>query len=214
MKKQAVIEGPRERVAIDIETMPLYEGGSGLNPEEARVESCGFYGVDALGESVEIVRHIEEYRGEERELLIAVAADVARFAEIELIGWNTSGFDLPFLQRRYSEYRLDPLGPQIWSTGMTGKYGSPEYDGTWHKATHRDIWREWAPYAEAAGISSSLKPVSRACGIEVIEIDTTKLGTYSTEEVRAYQLSDVVATYTLDQIPVEARGAAMSGAAA
>lgn len=200
------------KVAVDIETKPLHEGGNALDPEQSSVESFGFWGYDEEGRKIRRVLHISAY-GDERTLLIAASAEVIRMGRIELIGWNTSGFDLPFLAHRYAEHRLEPIGPQIHPTGQNGKYGNPEYDGFWQHASHRDIYRSWKPYTEAAGIRNSLKPVAAACGLNPIEIDTTRLDEYTVDEVISYQLSDVRCTYQLDEIPFDERAARLRTAA-
>ena len=62
---------------------------------------------------------------------------------------------------------------------------------------HADIMRPWKSWSSAQKISNSLKSVAKANGIEVIEVDRTKITELSRAELVAYNISDVAATLTL-----------------
>jgi len=202
------------RVAIDIETVPLGEYGSALDPDRGAVEAFGAWGYGEDGQPVRLALHVAQLEGgtaaeREKNLLVTVAETVSQLGAVEIIGWNSSAFDMPFLARRYVEHGLGRLAPQLVDTGRVGKYGTPIYEAAWLGLAHRDICEEWQELAEEAGVRWSLKPVATACGLNPIEVDQTKIAEMSRDEVLAYQLSDVRVTYELDSIPPHERAAAI-----
>lgn len=122
-----------------------------------------------------------------------------------IVTWNGAGFDWPYLQTRAqllgmheflaaltlvpSDKRMPPYKP---IEGHNGGYlvAFAGYD-------HVDVMRPWKPWSKERNISNALKVVAKANGIDVIEVDRTKIAELSRQELIAYNISDVDATLIL-----------------
>lgn len=125
---------------------------------------------------------------------------------MDLLTWNGAGFDLGFVLRR-AELLNTPLG--LKATGHLpgfAKYPDthgrpvPLLDASWWGLPHRDIAYEYQDLCVASGEPWALKPVSRARGIEVIELERARMDMYANAEITAYALSDARATYLLTEL--------------
>ena len=177
--------------ALDIES-------TGLNPGESKMVSVA---VAAPGESMVFVSDNES----------SLFSDLTAWFKNPqrergtIVTWNGSGFDWPYLLTRAQAVGADeflaaltirqhdermPVYQPI--AGHTGGY-AVSFAGF----DHADIMRPWKPWSKEQGISNSLKSVAKAKGIEVIEVDRTKIDSLSRAELVAYNISDVAATLTL-----------------
>ena len=188
-------------LAFDIETRPLRPGGEPLDPSESAVYMVSFFGTS--GAAVFAIG--DDGIQDERQLLSVAASFVASSPDDTLmVGWNTGGFDLPFLDARYTTLQV-PSGLEIAHTGDVSKYGTPVFDGTWHGRRHVDIC-ELFRGGVAAGleVSWSLKPVAAALGLSPVSLDASVLPSYPEPVQRAYSLSDARVVFqmaTLAAIP-------------
>jgi len=179
--------------AFDIET-------TGLDWRKNRITTFAIY-----GEGVAIVEEDEELA-----LLDKMHDAFAALPCGIVVTWNGAVFDGPFVYSRVREWTPDADWPLLMEdSSIKPKYEPqpgfrqigyhpffPAADGLLHR--HSDIaygyWRSWA---DARGCRHSLKPVAKANGIDVIEVDREHMESLSTEERKAYCLSDVRATYEL-----------------
>jgi hypothetical protein len=176
--------------AIDIET-------TGLDALTDRVTTFACYSPTAS-----VV--IEDT--DERRLLAAAQEWVAKLDAGMLVGWNSAVFDFPFLSHRHQinrvlfGYRLTP-DPDIVPKyePVTGFEGGVKVSlvaaGGYHE--HVDIAYRYRDWTEANQVKWSLKPVARAHGIDVIEVEREHMERLGVAQRMAYGLSDVVATYEL-----------------
>lgn len=148
-------------VAMDIET-------SGLNPWESRLVTAAFVGNQ--GDDVEVY---DEPTNEE--LILTQIEQHMRQTRIEqLIGWNHTEFDLPFLAVRFVLNGID-LPPFLKPMGEVGKYGKPRYGGYWYGAKFVDVAYDYEEWAKEHGVKWGLKPVAKAKHLGGgVEIDFNK----------------------------------------
>ena len=131
-------------VAMDIET-------TGLNPWEDRVVTVALVGNK--GDTIEVFDEPED----EQKVLGAIEQYMRHTRIEQIVTWNGSEFDIPFLAVRFVLNGED-LPPFIRPTGETGKYGKPRYDGVWYGAQFLDIAYKFEEEAKSAGVRWSLKP--------------------------------------------------------
>lgn len=182
-------------VSFDIETRPTVEGGSALKPAESEIYMVSFFGTTGA----ELIVIDEEGVANERELLETTFRYIEGLAaDAVLVGWNTGGFDLPFLDYRYQAHAgLEGQRPDIFDTGRRSKYNTPVYDGSWQGRRHVDICDLYRGVAEELDVKWSLKPVATALGLEPVVLDASVLTTYTAAEQRAYSLSDARCVFQL-----------------
>lgn len=125
-----------------------------------------------------------------------------------VVTWNGAFFDGPYLAGRADTLGVEHPCTLFADRSLTPKYdpqpGFPRYGmhpifdacGTGLHA-HADIAFAWRELAETAGVHWGLKPVARSEGLEVIEVDRTRMDALSRDERMAYNLSDVHATLGL-----------------
>jgi len=193
--------------ALDIET-------TGLAWTTASVTSIAVY-------SPEVSAVFED--SDELRLLEAAVWFLGRLPAGRLVTWNGAVFDWPFLAGRAGTVGVE-WPAMVADAAIRPKYEpQPGFDPVgYHPAvpaadgehTHVDVaylWREWA---EANGVRWGLKPVARAVGLEVIEVDRTRMDALSVPDRMAYCLSDVVATYRLGMLrPATTRAVPACGGA-
>ena len=189
-----------EVITLDIETDTT--GGHGLDPTHAAITEIAV----ALGpQGREVV-----CTGAEDDILACTAAIIADApVGSVLVTWNGAAFDLPFIDHRISRNRdlcarIGPHRPvRHLPLSVERKYPPIEGDTeelrawTWAGLPHLDIAYGFRSFAEERGIRWSLKSVARAHGIEVIELDRTRMHEYSPAEREEYARSDVRATRAL-----------------
>lgn len=184
------------RYGFDIET-------TGLRHDQARVTTFAIY-----GENVSIVRESDD----EESLLRDLRKDFSELLSGTVVTWNGAAFDGPFLAGRLEAHQMYGVMNLAPNFAVTPKY-EPQpgfapigFDpifralgGGMH--SHLDIaygyWREWA---DGHGVHWALKPVAKAAGLEVIEVDRTHIGELTAEERRAYCLSDARLAYHLAEM--------------
>lgn len=120
-----------------------------------------------------------------------------------VVTWNGACFDLPYLADRATRHSVN-LPIQLIEAGeaRTPKYEAlPTHSGGYlariGRHDHIDIAYAWKTWAEAQQVPWSLKPVAKANGITVIEVDREQVAALTVAERMAYNLSDVVATLGL-----------------
>jgi uncharacterized protein YprB with RNaseH-like and TPR domain len=122
-----------------------------------------------------------------------------------IVTWNGGGFDWPYMLTRAELIRAEDFLSNL--TMVPSDDRPPVYKPTEGHAggyivkfgghDHVDIMRPWKPWSVEKGIRNGLKDVSKAHGIEVIEVDRTKISSLTRAELVAYNISDVAATYEL-----------------
>jgi hypothetical protein len=195
---------PAKVVALDIETDT--DGVNGLDPRESRITEIALASAD-------------------REVLLADAAEVDLLSGLAqvlddlpagcvLVTWNGTFFDWPFIYSR----TLKAADPQVPATrwaltprrDRTPKYDylpgwSYGVDAAWRdrtdptvvRHTSYDISFDYKELAARLGVKHSLKPVAQALGIEMIEVDRTRMHELTAQERAAYVFSDVRGTRQL-----------------
>lgn len=143
------------------------------------------------------------FEGDEATLLNQLDADLARREPGVIVTWNGARFDLPFIADR-AEAAGVRLGLSLWSDpalpvphepllGHTGGYRAQ-----WHDHRHLDAYLVYrADVGASLGWSCSLKRLSRAVGLSPVEVDRTAIHELSSDELRAYVVSDAALTRTL-----------------
>ena len=177
---------------LDIETDTSING---LDPRVARVTSIAIWSPDAQRCLV---------AQEERELLIAFGQLLLDCPPGIVVGWNSSCFDLPFLATRAERCGVELPIRLVADPGIQPKYGfTPPHDSGYRTEIahhqHADIAYAYKAEARRLGVAWSLKPVAKALGIEVVEVDRERVHELSIAELNAYNLSDARATYLLAQ---------------
>jgi len=183
------------RYGFDIET-------TGLRWDEATVTTFAIY-----GEGVAVVGE-----GTDEEGLLHALLDA--FDELRpgvVVTWNGAAFDGPFLAGRLMEHDMPGAFRLSPNLGVTPKYEpqpgfapigfDPIFVGSGGEHAHLDIaygfWRKWADDNE---VHWGLKPVAKAAGLQVIEVDREHMDALSEDERRAYCLSDARAAYELAEM--------------
>lgn len=189
---------PDNVVAIDIETDT--SRGHGLQPYKAQIT-----------EMVICDRHITIVLAGDEKYILQGFADYmnGRSEEVEVIGWGNTGFDNPFLQIRgkYHSANLKEWGMHLDDLGFVEGYGpvggyQNNQSMRWvtpRGVIHhdRDIMIEVknSPVdVDSGSTHPRLKGLTRHWGMSPIELDRTKMHTYSEEERGAYVASDGIAT--------------------
>ena len=117
-----------------------------------------------------------------------------------VVGWNSTYFDVPFMNVRAQGKMKAEFSVDHRNYGYGPKYGPSEwfslvanYDWDHARVGPTIVWdiaplfRKWC---EKAGVKHSLKPVAKHFGIDMVEVDASKMEALTPEERRAYNLSD------------------------
>jgi len=183
--------------AFDIET-------TGLSHTDSSVTTVAIYSP--------AVSFVIEDTNEKR-LITALAERLAALPAGVICTWNGAVFDGPFLAGRSMRLGMGSWFDLREDASIAPKY-EPQHgfapkglhpifpaadtfnDGSnWHD--HLDVAYLWKEWAQVTGTKWALKPVARANGIPVIEVDRAHMDALSVAERMSYNLSDVVATYQL-----------------
>lgn len=202
----AVLMSTGRLMAFDIETdtSPLTEderqvwgadARRGLDPRFSRVTAVAFHAplvslvIDHDDEAT-ILRDVHR-------VISALPSNVA------VAGWNSAGFDVPFLRHRFAEV----IGSQPFAvapiSGDQPKYppnpGLGEaVEGTWLGHGLIDIYRTLRPaFARYPEVPTSLKPFAKALGMDAIEVDRTAMHELSRDERHDYVASDARLTWRI-----------------
>jgi hypothetical protein len=130
-------------IGLDIET-------TGLDPWTSRIvtvatSSNEFMVIDEPDDEEKLLNQLEQYM---RQTPIS-----------NIVTWNGTEFDLPFIATRMVLNGID-LPPLLKPTGQTGKYGKPRYDGAWYGAGFIDVAYLFEDKCKEDGVSWSLKPAA------------------------------------------------------
>ncbi len=122
-----------------------------------------------------------------------------------IVTWNGAGFDWPYMYTRAMTLGVEEFLAELTIiehedrrpvyNPIAGHNGGYVVSFAGHD--HADIMRPWKSWSKERNISNSLKAVAKANGIDVIEVDRTKIAELSRAELVAYNISDVAATLTL-----------------
>jgi hypothetical protein len=204
--------------AFDIETDN--SAGHGLNPLRSRITEVALSTADADvvfdGTEIEILTGLESTLGNLPPGLL-LSWNGAMFdtpwlhSRARAVGLDAEAFGLELIAQ-------PGLTPKYAPTpGHTGGYAA-----LWHRTsgseplrlsrphTHLDISYAYKGFAESFGVHPdghpqagkpvvpwSLKPVAKAAGLDMVEIDRTALHLYDKAQVRAYAASDASGTRAL-----------------
>lgn len=204
---------PTRIYGLDIETDNSH--GHGLDPRMAAITDIAIATDTRHSASGGEVFSISDL-GSESAMLREAASFIRRLPVGLIATWNGVFFDLPFLHERASLYRDVDLGLCLRpAPSLRPKYqplpghATEEnpgggYDGYWKTDdlwggahAHIDIAPAYRRTAADLGVKWSLKPVAVALDIDMVELDRTRLHTYSVEERMAYNLSDATGTRSL-----------------
>lgn len=124
-----------------------------------------------------------------------------------VVGWNSSGFDVPWLIGRAASGGIDLAAEgliyAVPSEDRPLKYPAVDEHATgWRVEAlaghrHADIALAWRAWCEETATPWSLKPVARAHGLDPLEEDREHMEDLSDERLLAYNLSDVRVTHEL-----------------
>jgi DNA polymerase elongation subunit (family B) len=187
--------------------LPLYGfdiESTSLSPLEGRTRSIASWG--------DFGHFYAEAVGAEGELGLIIGALSWLKAQPSgiVVGWNTSGFDVPFLLTRaralHAHVRQGQLLCATAATdrplkyeptpGHVGGYRVQSFGG--HK--HCDIMNPWKVWADENGVEWSLKPVASAVGLDPIKEDREAMEDLTSERLCAYNLSDARVTKGLGEL--------------
>jgi hypothetical protein len=166
---------------LDIETDTRVDG---LDPARAAVVAVSLSTSDGQ----------LTFRGPERHLLRSLDRHLARLPTGVLVTWNGSGFDLPFLAERARRRRVR-LGLHLAADPALPHRHPPiaghpaPFRATWHRHGHLDaccLYRTLVP----EGTSCSLKPLARAAGLPVVEVDASAVHLLDQHRLDRYVASD------------------------
>ena len=179
--------------ALDIET-------TGLDSTTDRVISAAVYSPFTASFI---------FDADERWILARLLDLLASVTPGTVVTWNGACFDGPFIARRIQALGMHEVGLVLSpDPTITPKYEpQPGFDpigyhplfrtamGGLHR--HVDIAYTFRAWGEQTETKWSLKPVARALGIPVIEVDAEHTDELTIPELAAYNLSDVYATWRL-----------------
>jgi DNA polymerase elongation subunit (family B) len=188
---------PQRCYSFDLETDNSQ--GHGLDPAKSRITdiSLGTCAGDTVFSDTDEVAMLADFD----DAVYALPAGV-------IFTWNGTHFDLPFLSVRLAHHGIlhhsmvsdpTPEYPPKYgllpgaASGLTAQFLA--YTGGSH--VHLDIAYAYKRIAEEMDVRWGLKPVAEALGIPVIELDRTRLHTYSEKERTDYAASDARITRLL-----------------
>lgn len=186
-----LVKGTKMLYALDIES-------TGLSPIESKMVSVA---IAAPDESLVLVSEDE----------VSLFRDLTAWLKNSrrkpgtIVTWNGAGFDWPYMYTRAMALGVGEFLDELTIVEheerrptykpIEGHNGGYAVSFAGHD--HADIMRPWKSWSVSQKISNSLKSVAKAKGIDVIEVDRTKITELSRAELVAYNISDVAATLTL-----------------
>lgn len=176
---------------LDIETDTTIDG---LDPVVARIVAVAVAGADGA--------HVFD-DSDEALLLDRLDWHLAALDPGVIATWNGAAFDLPFLADRFRRHGLAPglrLAPdpsiRLRGEPLPGHRGA--YRARWHQHAHLDAYRVFrADVVPALGVSGGLKAMARLCGLDPVEVVTSRLHELTPGDIRAYVASDARCTREL-----------------
>jgi len=191
--------------ALDLETDTTING---LDPRVAAITECAV--STAAGDTVLCADYGEAT------MLFNLDRHLAALPPGLIVTWNGAFFDLPFLDTRRRILSRPPSSTLrsfglrlIPQPGLTPKYDyigdhTCGYTAVWLRGDdsdvphqHLDISFAYKKMAADLGVKHALKPVARALGIEVIEVDRERMHLLTPAQRTAYAASDTRATRKL-----------------
>lgn len=175
---------------FDIETDTTTNG---LDPRVSRVTSIAVWSPTAQCCITE---------EDESVLLTGFARVLTDLRPGVVVGWNSSCFDLPFLATRAEHCGVELPIRLVADPGIRPKYGFTPPHSSGYRAEvahhqHVDVAYAYQDIAASLGVAWSLKPVARALGIEVLEVDRERMHELSPAAIASYNVSDARATCLL-----------------
>lgn len=179
-------------VTLDIETDT--SNGGGLDPLHSKIVAVSL----AYSENAEVI--VLDSSNEE-EILSSLDTLIASRKGL-LITWNGSGFDMPFLHKRYVATGVTTglivgVDPSIPSKYPMNQGLGPPVRVSWHSAAHVDIANIYSQFALDAKIKWSLKNVAKHLGYTPVEVDRERIHALSLQDLREYVASDATVTLQL-----------------
>lgn len=192
MTGPAACTGPATALyGLDIETDTRTDG---LDPSVAAVTAVAVASAD--GPVV--------FTGAEHRILAGFAGWLSDPAVLPgvVVTWNGAAFDLPFLASRAAHNGIslalrlapDPAFPLKYPPAVGWPHAVRATVGP---HGHCDLMPLWRPWAAEHGIPAGLKAVAAAVGIEMIEVDRTRIHALTAGELADYVASDAVGTLAL-----------------
>lgn len=185
-------------IALDIETdteaEPFEDGvPAGLDPRAGAITSIALYSADG---SV-VFDDTNEAR-----MLTMFRSWLAMHDPSVIVTWNGSCFDLPYLVDRARVHGIYTGIYLVPSEDRPPKYSAlPGHDGGYEARIgghhHVDVAYAYKQWAIDNDVAWSLKPVCKANGIDMVEVDREHVASLSIAERMAYNLSDTVGTLEL-----------------
>lgn len=121
-----------------------------------------------------------------------------------LVTWNGCGFDLPFLVYRARRCGVTlglrtTLDPSIRRSHppLAGHHGS--YRGVWHGHAHLDAYLAYRSLVTDRDESLALKAVAARAGLDVIEVDRSRIHELAPTALQRYVANDARLALTLAQ---------------
>lgn len=165
----------------------LHPGG--LDPRVAEVITASAVGSDG---SVFVVDSLKNEKAVIESLLTQLSC------VNQLVGWNTTFFDVPFLRERSLKFYNNSSVYFTSTSTYEPKYGFSE----WHDNARRwnsvdinginvvDIAPLFKDVAASFGVKHSLRPVAEALGLNPVNVDASEVHLLTPEERMKYCVSD------------------------
>lgn len=192
---------PTQVYGYDIETMNDEERGfNGLDPSRSYITEIAVATDESINGGGEV------FTGSEQQIIYGFARFLVSLKPGLMAGWNNTFFDNPFIDYRTRQVgidfemvltaqpglraKYDPLPTAVTPENPNGGWVAtfPAFDGGRHSSL--DVAQAYRRFADEQGVKWGLKPVCEARGIDMFEIDRTRLHDYSPAERRRYVLSD------------------------
>jgi DNA polymerase elongation subunit (family B) len=187
-------------LALDIETdsnaVPVDPDiPAALDPRAAAVVSVAVW--DTASSSATFLA------GDEYQLLRDLDDLLSSCDDGVLATWNGANFDLPFLDSRFARHNVQSSLELAPATDRPPKYCELPgrhplgYWARWNRLRHLDVAYPYQDVADDLGVTWSLKPVAKALGIKMVEVDSAHAADLTPEQLEAYNVSDVAGTAQL-----------------
>lgn len=200
----------RNLAAFDIETdtTPLTpeekavfgeDAARGLDPRLGRITaiSISTSGGETCRQAVE--------PDEEPEMLRWVDGEVKQLAGLGYVlsGWNSSGFDGPFVQHRALRSGVRTgivMTGEMLEYELRSRWLRHPMNFHWWGATHVDLFWALLPMLRRnEGLPKRLKPLAREFGLDPVEVDASRMHELSPEQIAEYVTSDARMTRVIGE---------------